>query len=141
MRTLVVETEQTENKPSIDLTQPKKSLEQEKSVLEERLRSYNLTRKAPDRRKGGKGGHSANCEAMPDGELLEKIRIAEATLKAVNQALQMVEDGTYGICQNCGNEIPLVRLKANPGACYCIECQTIKEKIRGGNGGNPASFV
>jgi len=45
----------------------------------------------------------------------------ELQLKNVNQALEAMENGTYGTCQVCGKEIPLERLKALPNTVYCIE--------------------
>ena len=41
----------------------------------------------------------------------------------INHALDRMEQGTYGYCEKCHNEIPLERLKAVPYAKYCIEHQ------------------
>ena len=136
-------TEPTENRNGLntDFTQLQQSFKEKKEVLEERLESYNLTLKAPGRRKGGKGGRAADCVAMPDDELCEKIRVAAHELMVVNQALQMIKDDTYGVCEDCGEPIPEDRLNAKPDACYCINCQTTRERTKGGNGGSLASFV
>ncbi len=45
----------------------------------------------------------------------------EEGLKDVLDALQRIEDGTYGICEGTGKEIQLERLEAYPAARYCIE--------------------
>ena len=45
----------------------------------------------------------------------------ESRLKEVNDALKMVEEGTYGICKVCKNPIPIDRLRANPAAETDIE--------------------
>jgi RNA polymerase-binding transcription factor DksA len=45
----------------------------------------------------------------------------ELRLKEVNDALKMVEEGTYGICKVCKNPIPIDRLRANPAAETDIE--------------------
>lgn len=37
-------------------------------------------------------------------------------------ALKRIEDGTYGFCTNCQQEIPVERLRANPAATTCIKC-------------------
>jgi DnaK suppressor protein len=49
-------------------------------------------------------------------------------LQMVNSALQRMDDGTYGICLNCGKEIGLKRLEAVPWTHLCIDCQTQAEE-------------
>jgi len=46
----------------------------------------------------------------------------EKKLKDVLEALEEMEQGTYGICKNCNQEISLERLRANPAARTCIKC-------------------
>lgn len=46
----------------------------------------------------------------------------EEKLHDVLEALQKMEDGTYGVCENCQEEISIERLKANPSAKTCITC-------------------
>ncbi|RME01940.1 MAG: TraR/DksA family transcriptional regulator [Calditrichaeota bacterium] len=41
----------------------------------------------------------------------------------INEALKRILDGTYGICVDCGKEIPQARLEAKPTALRCVECQ------------------
>jgi DnaK suppressor protein len=52
----------------------------------------------------------------------------------LNEALEKIEDGTFGICETCGNQISEKRLMARPVTTLCIECKTEeeqKEKMRG----------
>jgi DnaK suppressor protein len=58
--------------------------------------------------------------------LLER---AQTQLRQIDNALGQLERGDYGICANCGDEIPLARLQAIPFATYCVECQ---EKVQRG---------
>jgi DnaK suppressor protein len=51
-----------------------------------------------------------------------------AQLRSVSQALQRIEDGSFGECTHCGNEIGGKRLEALPSTPYCIECQEKLEK-------------
>jgi DnaK suppressor protein len=46
----------------------------------------------------------------------------ENKLKDIIEALSKMEKGTYGICDNCQQEIPLERLKITPSAKTCIKC-------------------
>jgi len=54
---------------------------------------------------------------------------AEQVLSEIEAALLRIDDRTYGICFNCGNEIPRERLEANPWASLCIDC---KRRAEGG---------
>ncbi len=49
-------------------------------------------------------------------------------LRAVDEALEKLENGTYGFCEDCGNPIAAGRLKAIPLAQLCFSCQTEQEK-------------
>lgn len=46
----------------------------------------------------------------------------------IEEALERLEDGDFGTCSNCSNDIPVARLKAVPWARYCIDCQELDEK-------------
>ena len=47
----------------------------------------------------------------------------EETLKQVQEALERVSEGTYGLCEVCGKRIDPARLKALPYAPHCFDCQ------------------
>jgi RNA polymerase-binding protein DksA len=53
---------------------------------------------------------------------------AEHVLKAINDALQRIEDGTFGTCGRCGNPIAEDRLEAIPYANRCIDCKRLEER-------------
>lgn len=57
-----------------------------------------------------------------------------AELRAIDAALNRMEEGSYGMCTRCGGEIGAARLGANPAAERCIACQTAYEKQYAGNG-------
>jgi RNA polymerase-binding protein DksA len=50
-------------------------------------------------------------------------------LADIDSALGRIDDGTYGTCVSCGQEIPLQRLEAYPAASLCIDC---KRRAEGG---------
>ena len=65
-----------------------------------------------------------------DHNLLFRIRGREAHLiKKINEALDQIDAGTYGICAECGEEINIERLKARPVAPLCIACKEEQEKM------------
>jgi RNA polymerase-binding protein DksA len=49
-------------------------------------------------------------------------------LKRVNEALERIDNGTFGVCQMCSQPIPEERLKALPYANLCISCKQKEEK-------------
>ncbi len=68
----------------------------------------------------------ANREA--EREQLLRLRERETKyLHKVEYALRKIEEGTYGICENCGGPIGYERLKARPVAVFCIKCKTMLE--------------
>ncbi len=52
---------------------------------------------------------------------------AEAELKAISAALERIDDGSFGECFECGNDIAEGRLRANPTVTLCIKCAEAKE--------------
>jgi len=48
-------------------------------------------------------------------------------LQSVDQALERIEEGTYGICESCDGEITAERLKVMPFTRLCVQCQSERE--------------
>ena len=55
------------------------------------------------------------------------MQMKSETLSKIDEAIQRLEEGTYGHCAECGAEIADVRLKALPFAVLCRECQEQQE--------------
>ena len=49
-------------------------------------------------------------------------------LTAINEALEKLDEGTYGICEECGEKIGAGRIKVMPLAKFCVSCQSKLEK-------------
>src|ERR1700760_3264090 len=49
-------------------------------------------------------------------------------LKKVEEALQRIEEGTFGECNSCGEDIELRRLEARPTATLCVGCKEEQER-------------
>jgi len=63
-----------------------------------------------------------------DRNFMLRIRDRESKLiKKIKKALVRLEKGTFGICDKCGEDIGLARLKARPVTTQCIECKTKEE--------------
>ena len=67
-------------------------------------------------------------------EPLTKLIGGVAVIKKINRALERLNNGDFGVCEECGREISEERLKARPMAVLSIRCkrkQEIGEKIKG----------
>jgi RNA polymerase-binding protein DksA len=53
---------------------------------------------------------------------------ARETLTQTEHALQRLDAGTYGLCENCGNPIGKARMQAFPRATLCVECKQKQER-------------
>jgi DnaK suppressor protein len=81
-------------------------------------------------------GHQLNTPDMADRATLEEERSFELRLrgreqmllKKINQAIDRIDNGTYGICAKCEEEIGIKRLEARPVATYCIDCKIRQEQ-------------
>ena len=73
--------------------------------------------------------------AESDRSFMLSIRERERKLVAkIREALQKIEDGDFGECEECGDDIGIERLKARPVTSLCIECkrkQEAGERARG----------
>ena len=60
---------------------------------------------------------------------LRQLSTHRENLQKIDEALRKVDEGTYGICEDCGEEISDKRLKILPFAIYCTDCQENRERI------------
>ncbi len=83
-------------------------------------------------------GMSGNRETFPDPtdraslesdrNFMLRIRDRESKLiNKIKKALQRIENGTFGICEKCGEDINIDRIKARPVTTQCIDCKTREE--------------
>ena len=70
-----------------------------------------------------------------DRDFMLLIRDRESKLiKKIKMALDRIEDNTFGVCEKCGEDISIARLKARPVTTLCIDCKTreeLTERARG----------
>lgn len=60
------------------------------------------------------------------GRLRERERVL---LQKIDAALEKIEEGSYGRCAMCGEDIGMKRLQARPVADLCIDCKSQQEKL------------
>ena len=69
----------------------------------------------------GEDENASEVEEYTDNLALENS--LEKQLKEIGEAITKIDRGTYGICEKCGKEIDIERLKAYPSAKNCISCK------------------
>jgi DnaK suppressor protein len=81
---------------------------------------------------GGAGNHLADdATDMAEQERdLALIGTLQERMREVDRALEQLEAGTYGICDNCNQPIPPERLEARPFATLCVNCQSQVDRQR-----------
>jgi DnaK suppressor protein len=78
----------------------------------------------------GVGNHPAEDALLTETqeEIVSMRRGQEYNLSMVDRALRRMDEGTYGTCERCGREIDYARLKAQPQAFLCLDCQRLAER-------------
>lgn len=61
------------------------------------------------------------------GEVEALVGSLAEVLRDIERALGKFDDGTFGVCEECGQEIALPRLEAKPAARLCIECASKRQ--------------
>lgn len=104
-------------------------LEARAQELRDEIRALDAERGAPrtphdEVADTGEAGEQRTREAVRDAEQGRD----SVELRAVLAALARLEQGSYGECTDCGNEIPWARLQVQPAAARDIACQTLWEQ-------------
>ena len=103
-------------------------LEEERVTLEEELAAHGRIQNDDGDWQGNSAGFEGE-EADPSDaadqieELVTNVPLVEELEERhldVEEALEKMDQGIYGICEECGDTIPLERLKANPSARTCV---------------------
>ncbi|MBI2834164.1 MAG: TraR/DksA C4-type zinc finger protein [Acidobacteria bacterium] len=107
-----------------------------KRILEERRREMvsEVKEKIRDARSGDStmthgvvdAGETSEADIQDDIEFA-LIQMKAETLSKIDEALARLDDGTYGYCFECGEEISQQRLRALPFAVRCKDCEEARE--------------
>ena len=105
-----------------DPTAAKARLEAELAELEDRLSRLDRDLSEPP-----DPDSSERAVQMEDDDALEgQAALVAQEIASVRRALERIEDGSYGTCANCGDEISDKRLEVRPEAALCIDCASAK---------------
>jgi DnaK suppressor protein len=102
----------------------KQLLEQKRQLLQEAGVALNSL---PDEELFSDMGDQASAEVEKNFMLRLRGR-EQRLLNKIEIAIESIDNGTYGICDVCGCEIEIKRLKARPVTTMCIECKTEQEE-------------
>lgn len=117
---------------------PEKLAEVKERLLEQKQR---LWQEVKDRLKSniGDGYQEMLATARDEEDQASVSHLAETQLsllgpkrlelEAIEEALQRIENGTYGICESCGHAIEPRRLEVMPETPFCRNCMSQKEKL------------
>ncbi|MFC2020369.1 TraR/DksA family transcriptional regulator [Chloroflexota bacterium] len=118
---------------SINLKKLRAQLESEQKRLGEELEQLeNSSRPTEERREGSPFGKREE-EATESLELEKRLVLEKQVrdhLAEVEHALHKIEDGTYGLCDSCGQPIAPGRLEALPQASLCVDCKAKNTRDR-----------
>jgi len=107
-----------------DLKRFKKALEQKRDAIVNATGKKALWENMEDTRQG-----DFVDQASDDNEVhvnLRLLQIDAKLLRAIEAAIERIDNGTYGICTICEEEITLARLNAVPWTSVCISCKEKK---------------
>lgn len=92
---------------------------------EQELEEARLTETSADRSPDPGSAEAGSMKFEYEKELSLERNIVDL-LHKVERALARVDDGSYGICESCGSEIPMARLEVLPYATMCVTCASKK---------------
>lgn len=110
----------------LDIIGAEKALREERAHLIHQLEELGAAETGDLRSDLDFGGSFADAAAVTAErtEVLGVVDSLKTQLANVDRALRHIENGTYGICENCGQEIPAARLEARPASTLCVDCKS-----------------
>ncbi|MFQ5731679.1 MAG: TraR/DksA family transcriptional regulator [Planctomycetaceae bacterium] len=95
-------------------------LEKREAIRNKLAEEHNLTLPVWSGSRDVGDAASENAETELDTQL---AALESRDLAQIEQAIQNIRDGCYGLCEMCERAIPIQRLKALPFTTFCVECQ------------------
>lgn len=76
----------------------------------------------------GPGDEDNADESRDYSDAIALERTLSSERASIIEALKHIQEGTYGRCASCGNDIAEARLEARPMATLCVSCQQLQER-------------
>jgi RNA polymerase-binding protein DksA len=117
-----------------ELARFKKLIEAERERVREKLGviSEEISDRSSRKASGSQGysNHMADIgsDAMEQEQAFLHASQGNEYLRRLDDALKRIENGTYGVCEDCKDKIPVKRLQAYLAAKLCVECKSKQEK-------------
>ena len=105
----------------------KRLLEMQQDIIRESKAEISQILDKGDKYSGASDDGDLADVACRDSLQATKLNRHRARLRAIEEALLRIDEGTYGTCEDCGEEISVGRLNAVPFALRCVECQEMQE--------------
>ncbi len=111
-------------------------LERREALIKEMWQNLKY-QSSPPASKGDSSDHAA--DAVDSDTAMHLAESGSSEVAQINAALEHTENGTYGLCDTCSEQIPWSRLKALPYATLCVKCKELEE-LKGGDGQGAAGW-
>ena len=120
-----------EGEVTVDFNVLRSQLESEQKRVAEELGQLKASVRPADERREGSPFGKREEEATESFELEKRLALERQLrdkLADIEQALRKFEEGSYGLCNNCGQPIDPARLEALPQATLCLDCKAQQTK-------------
>ena len=111
------------------LTQERARIQSDLDSLDAEIASLGMDQQTEG---SGAGNHLADdaTDIAEQERDLALIGSLQERMREVDRALERLDAGTYGVCENCGKPIAPERLEARPFATLCVNCQSQVDRQR-----------
>ena len=109
----------------------KEELEKKRRAIEAAIQiAMDQSRGGEDRNEMTKDPYGTASLTHDDEMVADLMARRRRELAHINRALEDLDAGRYGLCEDCGEQIAPKRLKALPFATRCVQCQAATETLR-----------
>lgn len=100
------------------------ALESERASVERQLGEYGAAPGGDRVEVAMENGFADSAHATAErSEMVSIVEQLRETHREISDALRRIEEGVYGKCERCGQDIPIERLEAIPTARLCVNCK------------------
>jgi RNA polymerase-binding protein DksA len=104
---------------------------QERLLAKQAELAHRLERIKDNLTAGRSADSQEQAQELENAEVVDALgNEARNEFSRIAKALEQIKNDTYGICEDCGERIPMARLEAYPFADRCIRCATAAEAAR-----------